>query len=372
MVVMTQVSRRTFIKSAALSASAFARGAASDKEIRLIALGQSLIEHDLRRHPYPSFRSLCERLRRADVCFSNLEVAIQGRNATAPTRKEVYFHGASPEVLDCLKAMSINLLSLSNNHSFDLSADGILTTIEETRGRGFGHAGTGVNIAAAAAPGYIKSSEGTLALVAFASKVPEGSLATESRPGVNHLCLNESGTLDQKDARRILASIELAARKAALVLVYQHDHYWEPNWHETPRWKRTWARECIDAGANAYISHGVPLLHGIEVYKQRPIFYGLGNFVFHTRTPVGNYEPAVWESVLGDCLFSNAKLVSLRLEPLVLNESGDKGENFFETRGRPTLASGQQAQAILERLRRLSDQFGTTIAINSGFAAVTL
>jgi len=227
--------------------------------MRFIALGQSLIEHDLRAHPYPGFRPLVERLKRADVCFSNFEGAIKPRADATPMRDGIFFHGATENALDCLKEFSINLLSLSNNHSFDWGADGILETIDTARARGFITAGTGAIITDAAAPAILETPNGNVALVAFASKVSDASLATESRPGVNHLCLNEARQPDPKDAQRILDSIQRAAQNADLVVAYHHDHYWEADQQQTPTWKHTWARRCIDAGAHAYISHGIPM-----------------------------------------------------------------------------------------------------------------
>jgi poly-gamma-glutamate synthesis protein (capsule biosynthesis protein) len=340
-------------------------------EIRLLALGQSLIEHDLRENSYPGLVPLCERLKHADICFSNFEGALAGKNST-PTRQGEFFHGTQPNVLDCLKEFSINLLSLANNHAFDWGADGIRATIAQVHQRGFVCAGTGSSITEANTPAFLKTTQGTIALVAFASKIPDGSAATETQPGVNCLLLTENRELKRDDAQRILESIQHASDNADLVIAYHHDHYWETNRQDTPRWKMDWARECIDAGATAYISHGVPLIHGIEIYKHRPIFYGLGNFIFHTRTPIGKYESPVWESVIADCVFRNHEIIELRLQAITLNESGDAGENFFRTRGRPTLATGSQSQLILERLAKLSASFGTRLKIDSEHATIEL
>jgi len=338
--------------------------------MRFIALGQALIEHDLRANPYPGFRPLVERLKRANVCFSNFEGAIKPRANAMPTRDGIFFHGATQDALDCLKEFSINLLSLSNNHSFDWGVEGIRATINAARARGFVTAGTGAILADAAAPAILETPNGRVALVAFASKVTDASLATETQPGVNHLCLNDARQPDPNDAQRILDSIRRPAQHAELIIAYHHDHYWESDQQATPAWKQIWARECIDAGAHAYISHGIPMLHGIEIYKQRPIFYGLGNFIFHTKTPVGKYEPRVWESVIADCTFERGKIVRAQLVALALNESGEPGEKFFETRGRPSIAERAQARSIIERLQKLSEPFGTQIEFRSDCAEI--
>ena len=340
--------------------------------IRFIALGQALIEHDLRKHPYPGFRPLVERLKRADVCFSNFEGSIKPRADATPTREGTFFHGTTPDALACLTEFSINLLSLSNNHSFDWGAEGILATRDAAQASGFTTAGTGAILADATAPALLKTPNGKIALVAFASKIPDASRATEARPGVSHLCLNDFRQPDPKDAQRILDSIQRAARDADLVIAYHHDHYWEADQQATPRWKQAWARECIDAGAHTYISHGIPMLHGIEIYKAHPIFYGLGNFIFHTKTPVGKYEPRVWESVIADCTFAHGKIVGAELVAVALNEAGEPGEEFFETRGRPSIADGPQARGIIERLQRISAPYGTLLVTQNDFAQIQL
>jgi len=339
----------------------------SSNPLHLLALGQSLIEHDLRARPYPGFAELRDHLSRADLVLSNFEGAILREENAAPTREGVFFHGAPPSVFDCLRDFSIKVLPLCNNHSFDLGEPGIIAAIEEARARDFLCAGTGANLDEASAPAYFESPFGKIALVAFASKIPDASLAH-----VNHLRLGADGVLDASDTRRILGAIERAARRADFVIAYQHDHYWEVNRQDTPRWKMAWARACINAGANLFYSHGVPLLHGVEIYKQRPIFYGLGNFIFHTKTPVGKYESFTWQSVLADCEFRDGNLVEMKLQAIALNESGDAGEDFFRTRGRPRFADASHAQTIFERMQKLSAPFGTRIVIASESAEIRI
>ena len=186
------------------------------ERFRLIALGQALIEHDLRKHSDFAVKQAAEYLKAADVCFSNLEVAITGKSAAERTREWLYFHAAQPEVLDCLKEMGINMLALSNNHSWDLGTNGILLTIEEVEKRGFTHAGTGITIKEASAPSYLDTSKSTVALVAMASgSLKADAAATEKRPGVNELRLEENGVWNQEDRQKNLNSISEAGKVAA-------------------------------------------------------------------------------------------------------------------------------------------------------------
>jgi len=95
--------------------------------------------------------------------------------------------------------------------------------------------------------------------------------------------------LDQK--ARILGAVREAARKAKFVIVYQHNHFCgeatgvkappSPNTRvnrsDTAPGLVAWTHELIDAGASVYVAHGNPVSQGVEIYKGRPILYGLGN-----------------------------------------------------------------------------------------------
>lgn len=340
---------------------------------QLTILGQALIEHDLRLNSRAAVEEAAAHLKETDVCFSNLEVAIWSTDSSKPTKEGLYFHAADPSVLDCLKEMGINMLAMSNNHAWDLGTSGILGTIEEVEKRGIAHAGTGRSAAEASGPGFLEASASRVALIAMASgKFSQEAVAQENHAGVNVLRLEKDGNLNQEDSLRNLDSIRATAEEADYVLVYHHNHYWEPDKTKTPSWQRQWAHSCIDAGASVFIGHGVPLLHGIEIYKDCPIFYSLGNFIFHTKTDVGHYEPEVWQSVIAECLFQEKKLSSIKLIPIVLNEVGQEGDLFFQTRGVPRLADRIIAEEIISRLSRISSEFGTQFTAHEHYAELNL
>jgi poly-gamma-glutamate synthesis protein (capsule biosynthesis protein) len=243
--------------------------------------------------------------------------------------------------------------------------------------RGFTAAGTGATLADAAAPAVLVTPHGRVALVSFASgKVGDGASAAVDKPGVNEVKLDEkTGEIDAGDAARVFVALHAAAKTADFVIAYQHDHYWEKDNRVTPQWKKRFAHACIDAGATAFVSHGAPLLHGIEVYRGGVIFYDLGGLVFHTITAPGYYLPEVWESAIAELEFGGGKLISLQLRAVALNENGEgapPAPHFYETRGAPTLASGEPAHAILTRLAGLSAALGTKISVAGDRAVVDL
>jgi poly-gamma-glutamate synthesis protein (capsule biosynthesis protein) len=336
-----------------------------------------LIKHDVRRIAPEKSAAMSALLEGHDVVLTNLETGIDaGRGA--PTRRGRFFHATSPEVLDCLEEWHFNLLALSNNHSWDFGPEGILAAIDGVEARGFVHAGTGADLTTASAPAVRVTPKGRVALVSMASGSGNGAdaAATNGRPGINEVQLDpQTGEIDAAHARRVFTAVRAAASAADIVIVYQHDHYWEKDFRVTPEWKKRFARACIDAGATVFVSHGAPLLQGIELYRGRLIFYDLGSIVFHTVTPLEYYPPEVWETMIAEAEFAAGRLVSLRLRPVALNERGE-GEptapRFFQTRGLPTLATGAQGHAILDRMQRLSAGYGTRILIQNGTAMVDL
>ncbi|MSU65157.1 MAG: hypothetical protein EXS38_03430 [Opitutus sp.] len=160
-------------------------GAAETPALRVAFTGQALIEHDIRTVHQEKFASIRNALSGHDVVFTDLEAAIDtGRGKK--TRDSQFFHSTKPEVVDCLKEWNFNLLALSNNHAWDLGAEGIMGTIEEVAKRGFVHAGSGSNLAAASAPAYLVTPRGRVALISMASGLSNGkeAAATASRAGI--------------------------------------------------------------------------------------------------------------------------------------------------------------------------------------------
>jgi poly-gamma-glutamate synthesis protein (capsule biosynthesis protein) len=355
-----RIARRCLGFAAALAASAAAAaevgagGAAGP--LRVVFAGQALVRHDVRTTAPASFRSLQPVLAGHDVVFTQLEAVIKGPEAGAPTRTPALLHTTDADALDGLAAEGFNLFALSGNHAGDLNTGGIVSTLKAFEARGLAHAGTGRTLAAAAAPVILATPHGRVALVAFASgKIRDGGAATADRPGVNELRFDEkTKTVFPEDVDRILGAVAAAAAESDFVIVYQHNHYWETPMTKTAAWMKAWAHRCIDAGADAFVEHGEPILHGVEIYHGHPIFYGLGNFAFQTSSDDLWPDPATWEGVVASCEFAaHGQLTALRLQPIALNDKGVAGPTFLATRGWPTRADGARGRAILERMGSL-------------------
>lgn len=339
---------------------------------RVVLLGQALIQHDLRRAPWSDRSRFAALFAKSDACFTDLETTIKGPHGGAVTRDPALLHRAGPEVLDCLSDLHVNLFATANNHAYDVGTGGITDTMDALAARGLAYAGTGTDLAAAEAPAFLQTPHGKVALVAMAmGKIREGGAATPDRPGVNEIRQDRPGVLNRDDVSRFIAAISSAAKQADLVLAYNHNHYWEPNIADVPAWQVDLAHQCIDAGAAAFVGHGAPLLQGMEVYRGRPIFYDLGNFIYQSPSPNEPYGPATWKSVVADCQFGKGA-VSIRLLPITLNSEGLHGPGDLETKGMPSFARTADALAILDDFARRSSAFGTAVKQADGTGSLTI
>ena len=368
--------------------------------------GQSMIRSDIRATA-PAAVPVIHGLLKGDVVFTNFEAAVAEKGETVHEGRGFL---APPEALDALTTFGFNLLSLSDNHAFDLKVTGIQNTIREADSRKIVHAGTGNNLAEAVAPGYLHTPKGTIALIASASGlITSGGSATADRPGVNELRIeagdkeNEAtvdlpdapgNTPNQGDSQRILQSIRDARQHADLVIVYQHNHVFGNHSFATiftegmqerlaPNdWLKKWTHAEVDAGADIIVMHGAPLLHGVEIYNGRPIFYDLGNFIYNVPPVLTAIdEPMSWESVVAYVQFQGKNLESISFRPIILNYVGEgqpgihnayTNNEFLDTRGLPSPATGARAGYILQRLADASKPFGTTVEIKGDTAEIKL
>ena len=288
--------------------------------LRVMLLGQSLIQQDLCAIGWPGRAAIADRLHRADVVFTDLETAIDVPGAGAPTRSGEVLHAARPEVIDCLRGLGVTMVTTANNHAWDLGTAGIMASIAELDRRGVAHAGSGADLASAAAPAIQSTPHGRFALVAAAAgAIREGAAATADRPGVNELRRNADGALEPVDVERVLGAIRSARAAGATVLMCLHNHYWEPRPADTPAWQRDFARACVDAGADAFVGHGAPMMQAHELYRGAPLFHGLGNFIFQTRKADGVYGAETWRSMIVDARFAEGRFIDAQLIPIVLD-----------------------------------------------------
>jgi len=438
------------------------------KDITIAITGDTAINRRISVSKEERFLSLIQVIRAADVAYTHLETLIHDYDGAElyPAAESGWTWMRSPRyVVEELKWAGFDIVSLASNHSLDYSYGGLFSTWRALDEAGLPHAGTGRNLGEAREPVYLETAKGRVALVSMCSSFVGSAKAGEmrrdvkGRPGLNPLrfdyivdgntmetlkqlafklgwwvtqidkvwLFNPAGlhntvykviegdqlgvttVADEDDVESNVKAIREARRQANWVLVHLHSHEWDPSGGLSvpAKFVPPFARSCIEAGADVVIVEGSHApLRGIEIYKDKPIFYDPGDFIemsgtvtrlpadFYWRTgynpevrscgatttdafeardampkplnPPGGYNSApVLGSVIGICSFGvQRKLADLKLYPIT------RVTEPRSQRGLPILASPEIARKIIEYLGELSSRFGTKIEFKEGIGLV--
>lgn len=422
----------------------------SGDSITIALTGDAIITRRLSPYKEPAFLRMVEVIRNATLAFTNLEVLFHDfEEDVIPAAQSggTYMTGR-PEMAAELVWAGFDVVSRANNHTMDYSVGGMRATTRALAAVDLPHAGAGENLAQARAPAYVETPAGRVALISAASTFAEHMRAghqrkdLRGRPGLSPIRYSTEYTVPapmlqtlreirrelnlrgreaedrltmlgstfvlgerqgsstrphEGDLQEIVASIKDAKRQANWVIVSSHSHEGAGSREVPADFLVTFARAAIDAGADVFVGHGPHVLRGIEIYKGKPIFYSLGNFIFQNETvelqPADNYEaqglpaaalpsefydrreersgggwpadPAYWEAVVAVPKFQRGQLQELLLHPVTLGHGLSRAQ-----RGRPMLADTQLARKIIEDLQRLSEPFGTKIDFVDGIGRV--
>ena len=176
------------------------------------------------------------------------------------------------KAVEAVKWAGFDAVTLANNHIFDYGSEGVENTLRACRAAGIGTVGAGMNLQEASQTLYTQKGEETLAVINCCEN--EFSIATDDTAGAHPL-----------NAVRQYHAIREARQKADYVLVIVHGGH-EQFQLPSPRMKETY-RFFVDAGADAVVNHHQHCYSGYEVYRGKPIFYGLGNFCFEPIKNMG-------------------------------------------------------------------------------------
>lgn len=213
-----------------------------------------------------------------------------------------------------------------------------------------------------------------------------------------------SYTMNQDDLREILRSIRNGKEWSNFMIVGIHTHedttsLVMPFLSEYPAdFLVDLAHKAIDNGADMFVGTGIHGLRSIEIYKGKPIFYGLSSFVYQLNqglVTLDRYRAAkldpystektdaelsweAWanpaqtrlgednmESVVAECKYDGGQLAEVRLHPIDLGIDEPLAE-----KGIPRLASADVAQRILKKLQTISRPYGTTISIEGNVGVI--
>ncbi len=428
-------------------------------KVKFTAAGDAMV---LRRLPgaYSGFEELKTFIERGDFRFVNMETTIHRHETYGGAQSGGTWFCSPPEVLEDAKEFGFNALSTANNHAMDYAHIGLEKTLDYVQKAGFPNAGAGKTLADAAAPVYMDTPNGRIAMIGACSSFHPEAMAGEQtrtmigRPGINGIRVQtvyrlpeeqlaqlknigdalkinayrevirkegylpplpenkvEFGELvfelgekaelrtqvNENDMKRVENSIKEALYFADYVVVCMHSHQPQDGIKERPaEFYEDFSRRCIDAGAHAVIGSGPHLLRPIEIYKGRPIFYCLGDFIiqlenifkapadmyekqkldgnagldvlFDARNAGGTkglcYQKVMFEAVVPYWEMEDGKLTRLELLPIELNFDAGRSMGGWP---RPKYDDG-----IIERLAEMSKPYGTEITIENGIGIVRL
>jgi poly-gamma-glutamate capsule biosynthesis protein CapA/YwtB (metallophosphatase superfamily) len=369
---------------------------------------------------------------------------------------------ASPEVAKDLSQMGFDLVSRANNHALDWGVEGMRETSHWLEAAGIAYAGAGENLGLAQAAGYFESAKGRIGLVSMASTFRPGTEAlpemgaAPARPGINALALKKSVVvspqqmaevvrlrnvlypaekdnelpeelsllsnkfvlgkgfgfqyaMDPTDLSGILRGVRQGKQHSDFLIVSIHSH--EPDgsaesdakndFGDTPAsFLQELAHQAIDSGADTFVTTGIHHLGPIEIYKGKPIFYGMGDFFWAdiqepmpanvyqqsqkaladafthpelaTHADLNNVGNAAafagqppFDAMIAQSRFDHGKVVEIRLYPVDLGY----GMKLTES-GTPRLAGPEQSQRILRYVQEISQRYGTRIQIEGAIGIV--
>ena len=423
--------------------------ARADEPLTLALTGDSIIMQRLSVFKEPEFTGLFDLIRGADAAFTNLETLFHDYEMPPAHESGGTWMRTDPPILKELVWAGFDLVSRANNHAGDFGPLGAQITSRYVRDAGLIEAGVGNSLSEAREAKFLETPRGRVALISAASTFTPHSRAGNTRgdmparPGLSPLRFtttytvtserladlrrvaaelsgNPPGTGDtlnfggrryvagpkpgtntepnRQDVEEIARVVKSAATLADIVIVSLHCHEGGADRSVPADFIPMFAKAVIDAGADVFVGHGPHVLRGIEIYKGKPIFYSLSNFIFQNETllrmPDESYEqytlsdqaqpadyldarydkdrrsfPAdreYWDSVTAMTTWEGGKFVSAELHPITLGFQTPRSE-----RGRPKLASGADAARILEMMTTRSKAFGTSVTIKNGVGVVT-
>ncbi|MBS0374560.1 MAG: CapA family protein [Proteobacteria bacterium] len=412
---------------------------------------RGLLGHDA------GFQAVAARLRAADLAIANLETSLvdtrhyRGEPLLDPGEATLY--AAPPELAADLASLGLRLLGRANNHALDWGSAGLRETSAALESAGVAYAGVGESLGLARRAGYAETRAARVGLVSIASTfgaradAQDGANGAPVRAGVSPLhvtattvlprsafdtlralrhelypaaaetlplglfgarfapgdALRLDYELDAADVASFLRAVRGGKQSADLLVAAIHSH--EPDNSAEPvatterndrpaAFLRELAHAAIDAGADAWLTTGIHHVGGIEVYRGRPIFYGLGDLFWTMGEPPpqptdttrayaatlaetfrhperatdrdlveatdqGYFaHPLAYESFIAELRWPGEGRFEARLYPVELGY----GRRASET-GVPRPAPVVAARAILERVIDQSRAYGTEITL---------
>jgi len=260
--------------------------------MRILLLGDLILDEE---DPDALFEPSRELLCSADLVVGQVEVPHSRRGSVQST--DVPARPSDPDNLAALERIGLDVATLAGNHIADAGRDGIEDTLEGLHALGIATAGAGMSLDEARRPALADVGGRTVGVLSFNCVGPRDGWARPSKPGcayvevLTHYELEHAGpggppriyTFATPESLCAMRDDIVALREQAdVVVVALHKGIGHVR-ARLAQYERDVAHAAIDAGADIVAAHHAHILRGVEVYRGRPIFHGLGNFTTVTR-----------------------------------------------------------------------------------------
>jgi poly-gamma-glutamate synthesis protein (capsule biosynthesis protein) len=329
-------------------------------------------------------------LRAADLVLGHVETpyTLRGKEQAGDVPAEA----ADPAKLASLARAGFHAASLAGNHVYDQGDEGVLDTIAGLREQGIAAFGAGLNLDAARAPAIIERGGLRFGFLSYNCVGPRLSWAGKDKGGCAYVNVmshyepegaNPGGPPQaftfalQSTVDAMQADIVALRARVDVLVVALHKGLVHTS-ATLAMYERPVSRAAIEAGADIVIGHHPHIARGIEFYKGKPIFHGLGNFVTVTRAlnlegndhparlawaerrrklfgftpdpsmPCYPFHPESRNSMVADCRIGADGQVSAGLRPCWIDQDGAP----------QVLGQGTQGQAVVDYLAGISRSAG--------------
>lgn len=382
---MDKITRREFVRSAAIGGTALALTATIDRiglsasadRVTLVAGGDAMVTRSL--EPFLAagdrkYKEIVKLIKDSDIAMVNLETCLT--RSGYPAEKLATLRG-EPSIAAELRRLGIDIVTVANNHIMDFGYEGLFETLRALDSNQIKHVGAGKDIEEAMAPAMLERENIKVGFLGFSSCLPLGAEAGKSRPGVAPIRVSTAFEADptvmqeqpgtfpavrtwarEDDVQAMKAAI--GRTKAAVDFLVVTIHWGVAYQNYLAEYQQPLAHAMVDSGADLVVGHHPHVPHAIETYKKKHIFYGLGNFfvLYQGSENVSRYLRKIGidsESVNTRETFAvrisiekAGGSVTTEIIPIVIDEDGF-----------PNLADEAVSKRIIDRVRKLSESWVT-------------
>lgn len=271
-----------------------------DRPISICCVGDLILDEPGPIAPY--FDGCRALLQQQDLLIGHVETPHTTRSL--PSCVDIQAPPSKPEHLEPLAEIGFDVATLAGNHLYDCGPYGVVDTVEKLKALGIRPVGGGTDITEAKKPAIVEKGGLKVGVLSYNATGPRLGWAMSQKPGANYIPVETSYIpardmpgcpakvytfLWPEDLRQLQAEIAAVRAQVDLLVVCFH----KGNGGDHPRldsYERPLCHAAIDAGADIIFAHHHHVLKGVELYKGRPIYHGLGNFVCVTYAMTAGYN----------------------------------------------------------------------------------